>query len=123
MDILNEKASIEGIEKGVITSSIENTWTREDALYEIADNKTDVFATKIKFAKGFDVDKNKFYLEVFHNGDKFESIKDFWDFNVQFTYHNTHGRNGTISLKGVGRRYAMYVLLGYANWDDDVTSE
>ena len=118
-----KETNLEGIEEGLVVSSVDNTWTKEDGLFEIADNKVDIGATVIKFVKGYDEEKEQFYLEYFHNGKKFDDENDFTKFMTSFIYHNPHGEKETISLKGVGRRYASYVLSGYAKWGKEGTSE
>ena len=117
------EASLEGIEEGLVVSSIENNWTKDDGLFEISDNKVDIGADTIKFVKGYDEKKKQFYIEYFHNGKKFDNEEDFVKFVTDFTYHNTHGEGETISLKGVGRRYAAYILSGYAKWGAKGESE
>ena len=111
-------AGINGIESGMIVSATENTWTREDGLFELSDNKIDIGAKLIKFVKGYDKEREQFYLDVYHNGKRFKNKEDFVKFVTEFVYHNTHGNKTPISLMGVGRRYACYVLSGYSNWGE-----
>lgn len=109
---IKEISTVFGTEAGAIKSFLDQ-WTPENAFMEYSDDKIDVKASRIKF-EVFE-ENGKCYLRVYHNGIPF-TYETLFKYLSVFSWHLTHSDH-TVGLRGCGRRWAMYTLVGYRYWN------
>lgn len=113
MSKIKEISTVFGTEAGAIKSFLDQ-WTPENAFMEYSDDKIDVKATKIKFEQF--IENGKPFLRVYHNGIPF-TYSTLFKYVTQFSWHLQHS-DVTVGLRGCGRFWAIYTLIGYRYWNE-----